>query len=373
MLSSVVLILSRILRSLYLLYLIKGISPQSLESYEQYTLSLIFLVIIPQVTSQRLLNLSITNNEKLRVLFYKVLIVSFLSFPIILFTSGIESLYLCLVSFYILEIPIYSNKNLSPKFKLYISILYIIVIFVAFYNDFDIEGFLVIDTIFKAIAFSTFIFISTKFEFGKLKLKSLFNEEEYTLSYIVNGVIGLSKYRFFDLILINFNFNNDLLLVNRMVEMIYGYVSIISSSIYSNNFNNGKIKTFKISNHDRLLSLTALIISSLSIICASLYFKNEYYINLIVLGGLISSILIYWWGELAYYSRLRVYHKLFQESIKCHVLDVFNYAYLMCVINTIIIGIDWWFLVTSICLSVFFVYKSRVFQRQRLNEYIINK
>ncbi len=377
MTSSVFLILSRIIRSLFFLVLVKELSTDGVDFYELYTTSLILLVILPQIVSQRLVNGSLINVEELGFLLKRLMIVSCIALPIVTVFFGIKSIFLALLPFYILEVPFFSNAKIKQSIKVGISAVQVVLVLLCFYSQIELIEFIAIDTIFKCLVYGSLVFLLTK----KSKCKEMKSEapssENISIAYLSNGLIGLSKYRFVDLILINIEVSNTFLLINRVVDMCYGYVSIISASLFSRGYKKeGLITSFYLSKYDRVSNVLLLI---LAILFYLVYFLLSYE-NQVVEVFLITSFLIsslgFWWLELAYYAKIRILHAKYTDSIKLHLCDFSLYIFLLFLIFYANCSSDnfKYILVIPILFIVYpLMYFFRQKQRSWLHEYIVNK
>ena len=372
---SFILILSRILRSLILVYLIDKGGSNVLDFYQVYSLLLIFLVIVPQIISQRLVNSSLVEIDSVRFLFFNSLLIMLLSIPIITFFYGPSYLLLSFLSFYILEVPVFSNNRIKIKYKILFSCLMVFLCSGTLYWDLDLESFIKIDAIVKFVILFAIIFTLPKdleTVFYARKWKESFRNENFSLCYFFNGIIGLSKYRLIDQALIYFTGMIPLIIMNKLVEIIYGYGSILSSAIYSRNFKENKVIKFKIFKHDKLIRIFFIFAFFVSFpFLLKMEIERDFIQGAILAIG-ASMLLAYWWVELAFYSKIRIHHSLFLMSIVNHIRDIILYsAFIFLMYFKMTMSLHWnIFIICALLIVVLSLICSK-FQRESLNEYIV--
>ncbi|EHZ2574227.1 hypothetical protein K5N30_003096 [Vibrio parahaemolyticus] len=160
--------------------------------------------------------------------------------------------------------------------------------------------------------------------------------------------------------------------MNKLVEIIYGYGSILSSAIYSRNFKENKVIKFKIFKHDKLIRIFFIFAFFVSFpFLLKMEIERDFIQGAILAIG-ASMLLAYWWVELAFYSKIRIHHSLFLMSIVNHIRDIILYsAFIFLMYFKMTMSLHWdIFIICALLIVVLSLICSK-FQRESLNEYIV--
>jgi len=337
---TVIFIFQRLVRSFVLMILISSLDGEERSYYQLYALLIVFSVCLPQIFLQRVNVLGLREPKFLTSSYYFCVGASILlSILLLVFSDGLtvlEYMGLTLLPFMAIEVPFFQNTYMSNFFRMLYSLAVLVFcLSITLFFEGGIVEFILIDSVVRLLAVSTVLYYCGKPFFCR--------QEKLSLSFFLNGFVGISKFRLLDVILAFLPTSAHELIYGRILEIFYGNVSLVSNRIYAAK----QQLPFRVLRGSNIILLFILLFSLLVGYISSLLLRLEW--PVVVVAGLnllpILILLTLWWFELSYFSKIRIVSGLYGKSLVFHLCDFFI---VLCFIAGLIFA-DW------VQYSVFFV------------------
>lgn len=308
----------RLVRSIVLILLISSLGDSQLGFYQLYALIIILCVCLPQVFLQRL------NVEGLRSpgpLLNSLLVCCITSLVLLLVLlcvgelSLVEIGGLALLPFMAIEVPFFQGVYTSPRLK----IAYFI--FATFFGsgyllwgDGDLALFFLVESLARLAVMCSLLKWYKMVRIEKIK--------PLKVSFFFNGFVGISKFRVLDFILATMPVGASELVYGRFLEMFYGYTSLASNRFYAAG-ERLPLVAFRWS----LWLPLVMLIAAISFLFLSEWLLLKADAPVIISSGLCITplflLLVVWWLELSYFSKVRVMTEKYISSLIYHLADFF--------------------------------------------------